>query len=302
MPKFNKSKGFQLRSGNKSGMPFKQMGSSPNKQGITDMLGLLGGAKKGGLSGENVGGNTKTFGGSATDLITSKPEENKVMSDFELGQEAANIRGDIKKMDMGPGDKPEPEPQKHKAQIRKQKKLDKITARREGKGKEGLTSKQIRLQKEIDMSAEDFVAHRKEKRAAFGDAMVELGNVIGGKGSFSTRRQKATADRLNKQYADKINNEAIKNYLKGKNEENQLKTTNPTSTTASGHVNFDGGEFKTSVEKEEERQLAEAQKRQQEQYTADNKQKGFSQTDRDMAQWYKDHPNYKGPRNYKFGG
>ena len=35
MPNFNKSKGFQLRSGNKGGMPFKVMGSSPAKQGFT---------------------------------------------------------------------------------------------------------------------------------------------------------------------------------------------------------------------------------------------------------------------------
>ena len=38
MPNFNKSKGFQLKSGNKGGMPFKEMGSSPAK--------IFGGGKK----------------------------------------------------------------------------------------------------------------------------------------------------------------------------------------------------------------------------------------------------------------
>ena len=42
MPKFNKSKGFQLRSGNKSGLPFKQMGSSPaNFTQVSDFVGAL---------------------------------------------------------------------------------------------------------------------------------------------------------------------------------------------------------------------------------------------------------------------
>lgn len=38
MPNFNKSKGFQLRSGNKANAPFKMMGSSPAKQGFMDAL------------------------------------------------------------------------------------------------------------------------------------------------------------------------------------------------------------------------------------------------------------------------
>tara|TARA_R110001606_G_scaffold382323_1_gene544001 strand:+ start:42 stop:722 length:681 start_codon:yes stop_codon:yes gene_type:complete len=38
MPNFNKSKGFQLRSGNKAKAPFKMMGSSPAKQGFMDTL------------------------------------------------------------------------------------------------------------------------------------------------------------------------------------------------------------------------------------------------------------------------
>tara|TARA_R100001463_G_scaffold4044_2_gene15669 strand:- start:1163 stop:1825 length:663 start_codon:yes stop_codon:yes gene_type:complete len=38
MPNFNKSKGFQLRSGNKANAPFKMMGSSPVKGGFMDAL------------------------------------------------------------------------------------------------------------------------------------------------------------------------------------------------------------------------------------------------------------------------
>jgi len=41
MPNFNKSKGFQLRSGNKSGLPFKQMGSSPAKINVGAIAGVL---------------------------------------------------------------------------------------------------------------------------------------------------------------------------------------------------------------------------------------------------------------------
>ena len=40
----SKKGGVQLRSGN--GVPFKQMGSSPNKQGIMDIMGFGGGAKQ----------------------------------------------------------------------------------------------------------------------------------------------------------------------------------------------------------------------------------------------------------------
>jgi hypothetical protein len=46
MPNFQKSKGFQLRSGNKAKAPFKMMGSSPAKQGLMGMLGAFGGGSK----------------------------------------------------------------------------------------------------------------------------------------------------------------------------------------------------------------------------------------------------------------
>lgn len=44
MPNFNKSKGFQLRSGNKANAPFKMMGSSPAKN-LGGLLGKIGSSK-----------------------------------------------------------------------------------------------------------------------------------------------------------------------------------------------------------------------------------------------------------------
>ena len=53
---------------------------------------------------------------------------------------------------------------KHKGQIKKEEKLKKITARRKRKGKEGLTTRQIELQRRIDQTPEDFAKERTAKR------------------------------------------------------------------------------------------------------------------------------------------
>ena len=68
----------------------------------------------------------------------------------------------------------------HKGQIRKQKRLDNITKRRKKKGKEGLTSRQIELQRRIDQTPEEFAAERKKKRlemtAMILSGMADIGN------------------------------------------------------------------------------------------------------------------------------
>ena len=290
----SKKGGVQLRSGN--GIPFKQMGSSPAKQDEETTTPETAKQEYERMKYEDA----------IAEIEKKRAEETKAKQKAEW-EASPEGKADAKMIETAKKTKEEREAKEkqaaidatkgtHKGQIKKQQKLDKITARRKRKGKEGLTDRQVRLQKEVDMTAEEFVAHKQQKRKQIGDFLTEAGKVLAGKGSFSTSREKATADRLNKQFMLK----QMQGYLKGKNKEGELSSTNPTSTTTSGHAQFDAKKFKTQVEIEEERKLIEAQKNQQEQYAADNEQKGFSQTDRDMAQWYKDHPNYKGPRNYKF--
>jgi hypothetical protein len=258
----SKSGGFGLRSG--KGVPFKSMGSSPAKGGIMDILGIGGDTKQADKfasqtpkvettkiddsktekvkpqkidivnTGSTVVGE-KAHGEKIGETSTSSRPKDNATAEQRMGSDfvtnTKDKKGEIKtksfKSDASEGIKaPPPKPKKHQAQIRKQKRLDKITARREAKGKEGLSSRQIRLQGEVDKTAEQFVSDRKEKRGKFGDAMIELGNVVGGKGTFSTSRDDKTQDLDNQ-----IKELRIGNYKDGLNETNDISaTTNPTTT------------------------------------------------------------------------
>jgi hypothetical protein len=180
----SKSGGFQQRSGN-GPLQFKQMGATPAKQ-IGDysfttqdeakQQDLLKKSQEATL-GDNKG--KEKIKVSVKDPKTNKRKEIKKESVTKTPEELADIKkeDEITSSDKKESTKKtEEKPQKHQAQIRKQKRLDKITARRKAKGKEGLTSRQIRLQKEVDMSADEFVDYRKEK---FQKAMNQLGRVGG---------------------------------------------------------------------------------------------------------------------------
>ena len=228
---------FKLRSGN-GPLAFKNMGSSsPTKKiGLDYEFGSkadLSGSKKNTTlstdSTKEVRGleikdeDTKKFGGKATDLggketLTPKVSETKK----------------------------EAKPKKHQAQIRKQKRLDKITARREKKGKEGLTTRQIELKRRADQAPEEFVAERKEKRAAFSDALTELGQSSIFQGSsgkkLSTNREKKTQDIYNK-----INQMKVDDKLKAINKENELGETPPVAVNNLGGIKLEPVEIEKST-------------------------------------------------------
>ena len=196
MPKFNKfnmpKKSGGLNFGTKNESSFKRerfpehQVSSPGKflDAIGGIMGVIGGG-----DGEGGGGLMDKLNlGKKNDIpegVMNSPQMGEIEQSKKDAIEVKPTTGDILKsqetQDAIMSEKPKlegpeaPEAPKHQAQLRKQKRLDKITARREKKGKEGLTDRQIRLQKEVDMTAEEFSAHRKQKRAEIGKSLEALG-------------------------------------------------------------------------------------------------------------------------------
>jgi hypothetical protein len=91
MPNFQKSKGFQLRSGNKAKAPFKMMGSSPAKQSIF-------GPSKLDLKSANDGDSTvEKVSEKVTGPKTPKKEPKKIkVADAKFDASKATVSGDAK--------------------------------------------------------------------------------------------------------------------------------------------------------------------------------------------------------------
>ena len=232
----SKSGGFGLRSG--KGVPFKSMGSSPAKGGIMDILGAFGGAKQAdkfasqtpkvettisppgedatveGVSQKAIKGpQVSKKGIDAIKEVTTKGREEHGDLPWDKDYDPTKDAHKGTKTDMNEfrkntvvvdgktydkGEEPRDKPKKHQAQIRKQKRLDKITARRKKKGKEGLSSRQIRLQGEVDKTAEQFVSDRKAKLQKAGDFAIQIGRQISGDSKgITTSLEDSTANRLN---------------------------------------------------------------------------------------------------------
>ena len=179
----SKSGGFVPRSGQAKGMPFKEMGSSSPAKHDTGSQHM------------------HAMGGSGS-YRKDPDDENKLKQ--------TGVGGDIDKDDYIKGNKfdtkenqkevkvEETKPKKHKAQVRKQKRLNNITDRRNRKGKKGLTSRQIKLQSEVDKTAEQFVSDRNAKLQKAGDFAIQIGRQISGDSKgITTSLEDSTANRLN---------------------------------------------------------------------------------------------------------
>ena len=147
--------GFKMRSGN-GPLAFKNMGSSsPAKQ--PENFGE--GVDEAQLRKNAANEKSQAIANEAK----AKAESIKTKNAAEKAKKAADTKASAK-------ERKEYASTKHKGQLKKEAKLARISEKRELKGKEGKTSKQIRLQKEVDMNIDDYTANQKQKKADFQDA------------------------------------------------------------------------------------------------------------------------------------
>ena len=245
MPNFQKSKGFQLRSGNKGGMPFKEMGSSPIQH--TSVTGTRHEHREGGK---------KILHGPDGKVVNEAAFEASGQEELEIGVKGMGKKYADEKYKPKDTETVKEEPKKHKVQIRKQKRLDKITARREKKGKEGLTTRQINLQKDIDKTSEQFVSDRQEKARRTLAGLREYGP--GGSGSQTEGKMKYDAAKLaqenteiaqeSQRIRDARTEQLIDTYDANLKKENELGSVKK-SAGSEDNVNLDTTKYETTTDK-----------------------------------------------------
>ena len=232
MPNFNKSKGFQLRSGNKDKAPFKMMGSSPAAFG----------RKKG-----------------AFDTTDEKPTGTDI-SQFTPKTDAQDLGAKNRKIVAKTPDKKEV-PKKHRDQVKKAEKITKLEgkeAKRDAKRADGKkvflgnlkkknnANKREKLQTEVDKTSEQYVTDKAAKKDARNKKASEI--MIGISKNFDPNSQfKSLADQEAASSTTKRRNQNIEDYETGKNKDMELNTTE--SAKGGEDVNLEKQPFVASHEK-----------------------------------------------------
>ena len=252
MPNFQKSKGFQLKSGNKAKAPFKMMGSSSPAKGWGD---IFGGANKQANEMAKQTPKIKT-----TKIDESKNERVKLGSSRPNGEDAVtkttSKKGEVKtKAFKNDASEPATDPNKgkHKDQIKKQARLDKITARRERKGKEGLTDRQMKLKEQTSQTGEEYMADKTAKKDARNKKASEI--LIGTSKMLDENSQfKSLAEQEAASATTERKQQNIEDYKTGKNKELELddELSNKTNTDGTAKIT------KSTAEKVDEENAAKA--------------------------------------------
>ena len=267
----SKSGGFGLRSGNKSSLPFKQMGSSPAK-GDWDELST---------------GRTTSLEKNPPNLTPDiyGPNESKFTVSDARKPKIANQTLEEKQ-----GIKVDPLVGKTKAQKRKQGRLDNIQSRQDKRaynkwlkknkmsGDEGTrenwkksedytdkkTKRETRLKKEVSMTGEDYKAYKAEKKeAGYEKARRALAGLReyspGGSGSQTEGKMKYDAAKLNQANIEKSQEsqrirdarteQLTEAYAANLKKEGELGTTESTATTPTGEAELGKKKFVSSSDK-----------------------------------------------------
>tara|TARA_R110001592_G_scaffold152900_1_gene380821 strand:- start:1176 stop:1967 length:792 start_codon:yes stop_codon:yes gene_type:complete len=219
--------GFKLRSGN-GPLAFKNMGSSPAKQGLMGVLGAFGGNKNKDIIAP--GSDDKGIDTTKAQANTNKPGSknykgtDKNTDESHLSTKTTDKKGEVKtKAFKNDASEPATDPNKgkHKDQIKKQAKLDKITERRKRKGKEGLTDRQMKLQKQTSQTGEEYMADKTAKKDA--DRKIASEILIGVSKNYDPKSQfKSAADQEAQSSTTKRRNQNIEDYELGKNKQMEL--------------------------------------------------------------------------------
>ena len=238
MPNFNKSKGFQLRSGNKAKAPFKMMGSSPAK-------------------------NEKTSDNeSAKRLLKEKNDkilklqieaDNKFIKDAADKVGKSNTTTVVKEEEA-------PKP-KHRDQVKKAEKITKLEgkeAKRDAKRADGKkvflgnlkkknnANKREKLQTEVDKTSEQYVADKAAKKDADSKKASEI--MIGISKNFDPNSQfKSLAEQEAASATTERKQQNIEDYKTGKYKDMELNTTE--SAKGGEDVNLEKQPFVASHEK-----------------------------------------------------
>ena len=241
----SKSGGFGLRSGNKSGMPFKQMGSSsPNKQtehfgpkrGITisppDEDATVEGVSQKAIKGPQV----STKGIDAITEVTTKGREE---------------HGDL------PWDKDyDPTKDAHKGTKTDMDEFRKNTVVVDGKtydkGEEPQEEKKGFFQKlgeGLKSDAFRSAAYGAASAAAINPAQKKMYSDLAQKYGPKKYTEKQLQDKEYKSNMIKLQRQKIKAFEDAQNEKTKLKTTDPTATTEGGHASLDTTKYVTTTEK-----------------------------------------------------
>ena len=238
MPNFNKSKGFQLRSGNKAKAPFKMMGSSPAK-------------------------NEKTSDNeSAKRLLKEKNDkilklqieaDNKFIKDAADKVGKSNTTTVVKEEEA-------PKP-KHRDQVKKAEKITKLEgkeAKRDAKRADGKkvflgnlkkknnANKREKLQTEVDKTSEQYVADKAAKSDARNKKASEI--LIGTSKMLDENSQfKSLAEQEAASATTERKQQNIEDYKTGKYKDMELNTTE--SAKGGKDVNLKKQPFVASHEK-----------------------------------------------------
>ena len=238
MPNFNKSKGFQLRSGNKAKAPFKMMGSSPAK-------------------------NEKTSDNeSAKRLLKEKNDkilklqieaDNKFIKDAADKVGKSNTTTVVKEEEA-------PKP-KHRDQVKKAEKITKLEgkeAKRDAKRADGKkvflgnlkkknnANKREKLQTEVDKTSEQYVADKAAKSDARNKKASEI--LIGTSKMLDKDSQfKSLAEQEAASATTERKQQNIEDYKTGKYKDMELNTTE--SAKGGEDVNLEKQPFVASHEK-----------------------------------------------------
>ena len=204
---------FKMRSGN-GPLAFKNMGSSsPAKQSVG-------------------------FGSSEAD----KKAADKEAADKKAADKLAADELAAKKL-ASAKERKEYASTKHKGQLKKEARLAEITEKRRIKGKEGKTSRQIRLQAEVDKTPEQYAADRKQKNKEAIEGLVaglrEYGP--GGSGSQAEGWQKYKAgkeQRESQRISDARTEQLIERQRQIDDESNKVKGDELNATGENGDPNF----------------------------------------------------------------
>ena len=230
MPNFQKSKGFQLRSGNKGGAPFKMMGSSPATYGggITNLLS----AKEKDSTVEKVSKNV-------TGEKTPKPEPKKIkVADAKFDASKATVSGDAKDNTKTRGKKQNASKIGDTAE---RSELD--VAKSDGRA----SRKKEKHQKKLDRANETLEqrdARKKLNKEKLGDALGELSDRLDPKNrglhAKSKAAKKGRVDKNIKNEKDKVDTARTQQLIEMQNksdaESEKLSTTEKKAVGENGAV------------------------------------------------------------------
>ena len=240
MPNFNKSKGFQLRSGNKAKAPFKMMGSSPAK-------------------------NEKTSDNESAKRLLK--EKNDKILKLQIEKDNRDIKDAADKVGKSntttvvkEEEAPKPKP-KHRDQVKKAEKITKLEgkeAKRDAKRADGKkvflgnlkkknnANKREKLQTEVDKTSEQYTtdkaAKSEEKKKKASEIFIGISKMLDKDSQFKSlaEQEAASATTERKQ-------QNIEDYQTGKNKDMELNTTE--SAKGGKDVNLEKQPFVASHEK-----------------------------------------------------